>query len=64
MKPIQQETQILYMANRSELVDTIKSLIEAGNEISMVTPLREFTDPDMNGLVVTDWLIIYKRANG
>ena len=59
-----QEMKILYMVNRSELVDTIKALIEAGNEISTVTPLRKFTDPDMNGLVVADWLIIYKRADG
>jgi len=60
----QQETKILYMINRRELVDAIKTLIESGNEISTVTPLREFTDPDMNGLVVTDWLIIYKQADG
>ena len=60
----QQETKVLYMINRRELVDAIKALIESGNEISTVTPLREFTDPDMNGLVVTDWLIIYKQADG
>ena len=60
----QQETKILYMVNRRELIDAIRTLIEAGNEISTVTPLREFTDPDMSGLVVTDWLIIYKQADG
>ena len=59
-----QKTKILYMVNRSELVAIVEELINAGNEISVITPLREFTYPNMDGVAITDWLIVYKKRRG
>ena len=55
-----QYIKILYLPERQVLVATLNKLISAGNEISVVTALREFTCPNLDGIAVTDWLIIYK----
>lgn len=55
-------TTVLFMVTYFDLIDEIGKLVADGKEINCVTPLREFREPNMDGVVVTDWLIIYKRA--
>ena len=50
---------ILYMSTKDDLIETIERLIKDGCKISVVTHLREMTEPNMDGIVYTDWLIIY-----
>lgn len=50
---------LLYMSSVNELLSEIDTLLEGGHEVSVVTPVREMREPGMNGVVITDWLIIY-----
>lgn len=52
-------TKILYMVDRNQLVDEIERLTATGYEIKVVTHLREMREPNMDGVVITDWLIVY-----
>jgi hypothetical protein len=54
------DTKVIWMADQTELIRAIHELIEDGNEVTSVTPLRAFRDPIMSGNEVTNWLIIYK----
>lgn len=55
-------TKILYMSPRDYLVGTIEDLSESGHIVTAVTPLREMREPNMDGVVITDWLIVYYPA--
>lgn len=52
-------TKILYMIARSELLDEIEKISNNGHIVTCVTSLREMREPNMNGVVITDWLIVY-----
>lgn len=52
-------TKIMYMISRELLVDEIEALTSEGNMVTCVTPLREMREPNMDGVVITDWLIVY-----
>jgi hypothetical protein len=56
---IPRHTKILYMVARSTLVDEIEILSREGKIITAVTPLREMREPNMDGVVITDWLIVH-----
>lgn len=53
---------VLYMANTKELKEKLDELISGGNEITCITHLRELREPNMDGVVVTDWLIVYRKV--
>lgn len=53
-------TEMLYMVDRNTLRACIEDLFETGKIVLAVTPLREFREPNMDGVVITDWLIVYK----
>ncbi len=53
-------TSVLYMATVKELGEEIGKIIAAGYEVTCVTHLREMREPNMDGVVITDWLIIYR----
>jgi len=48
----------LYMASAGELLMMVDRMLEQGIRIVNIVRLRPFVDPDMNGMPVTDWLII------
>lgn len=50
------------MVDRATLVDEIETLSASGKIITAVTPLREMQEPHMNGVVITDWLIVFYDA--
>lgn len=52
-------TKILYMADRRDLEEAIEILSLEENVVTAVTPLREMREPNMDGVVITDWLIVY-----
>jgi hypothetical protein len=52
-------TKILYMVDRNQLVDEIEALTTTGYIVTAITPLREMREPNMDGVVITDWLIVY-----
>ncbi len=58
--PRKQSIKMLYMADRSKLLETVEILLDSGFEISTIAPLKGFADPRMSGMAVTDWLIIYR----
>lgn len=57
------DIEILHMETVAELKKTLEGLIESGNEITCVTNLRELNTPNMDGVVISDWLIIYKAVS-
>lgn len=59
---IPKHTKILFMVDRATLVDEIETLSASGKIITAVTPLREMQEPHMNGVVITDWLIVFYDA--
>ena len=59
---IPKHTKILYMVDRNTLADEIETLSADGKIVTAVTPLREMREPHMNGVVITDWLIVYYEA--
>ena len=56
---MKQGLKIVYMADRASLIDRLHCMIGAGYVIQAVTPLRPFEEPNIDGVAVTDWLIIY-----
>lgn len=54
-------TKILYMVSRNELTETIEDMYEEGERVVCVSPLREFQYPHMDGVAITDWLIVYEE---
>lgn len=52
-------TKILYMVARSELADEVEKISSNGNIVTCVVNLREMREPNMDGVVITDWLIVY-----
>jgi hypothetical protein len=47
------------MVDNDELRYEVENLSDNGKIVTAITPLREMREPDMNGYVVTDWLIVY-----
>jgi hypothetical protein len=56
---IPKHTTILYMVDRSTLADKLEEIASNGNIITCVVNLREMREPHMNGVVITDWLIVH-----
>ncbi len=53
-----QKRNVLYMVPAATLLQYIDQLLLDGYRVMVVVRLREFTDPEMNGQPITDWLVI------
>ena len=59
MKPPSQFLMTFHMIDAKQLYRELDKLTEAGRVIAAVQRTSNFFDPDMNRMVVADWLIVY-----